>query len=152
LPKKSESLMGRVLTIELTSEQRTELQHQYRTGNSHAFRQRCRMVLLKAEGLKTREICRLVEINSQQQVNGWIHRYKDLYTTQGINVLHNQVGQGRKRTFDAAAEEELIRKIVGQERQKLAKAKTILEEKLGKQFHLKTLQNFLKVLGADIND
>lgn len=144
--------MGRVLTIELTSEQRTELQHQYRTGNSHAFRQRCRMVLLKAEGLKTSEICRLVEINSQQQVNGWIRRYKELYASQGINVLHNQAGQGRKRTFDAPTEQDLIRKVVGQERQKLAKAKAIIEQKLGKQFHLKTLQNFLKALGADTSD
>ncbi|WP_373512819.1 transposase [Persicitalea sp.] len=138
--------MGRTLTIELTAEQLFELRHNYRTGESHAFRQRCRMVVLKSQGLKTRDICELVEIRSQNQVNGWIKRYKEGYAGQGINVLYNAPGQGRKSTFDAVTDAERVRQVVSSERQKLANAKAILEKQMGKEFHLKTLHNFLKAL------
>jgi len=144
--------MGRTLTIELTTEQLTELRHQYRTGESHAFRQRCRMVILKSHGLKTKAICELVEIRSQNQVNGWIKRYKQGYCELGINVLHNAPGQGRKPTFDAVTEAERVRQVVSSERQKLANAKAILEKELGKEFHIKTLHNFLKALAANTSD
>ena len=40
--------MGRTLTVILTTEQRLELEHGYKTDDSLAFRQRCRMVLLKS--------------------------------------------------------------------------------------------------------
>lgn len=144
--------MGRTLTIELTAEQLSELRHIYRTGESHAIRQRCRMVVLKSQGLKTRDICELVEIRSQNQVNGWIKRYKDGYAGQGIDVLHNAPGQGRKPTFNAVADAERVRRVVISERQKLANAKAILEKETGKQFHIKTLHNFLKALAADTSD
>lgn len=140
--------MGRTLTIELTAEQLSELRHNYRTGESHAFRQRCRMVVLKWQGLKTKDICELVEIRSQNQVNGWIKRYKDGYAGHGIDVLHNAPGQGRKPTFDAVTDAERVRQVVSSERQKLANAKAILEKGMGKEFHLKTLHNFLKALAA----
>ena len=141
--------MGRVLRIELTAEQRSELQHNYRTGSSYAFRQRCRMILLKAEGQKTKQICELVEIQSQNQVNSWIKRYRDGYTQQGVGVLHNAPGQGRKPVFDAVADADRVREAVSNERQKLSNAKALLEEQLGKPFHIKTLHNFLKALAAD---
>lgn len=137
--------------MELTSEQQSELRHNYRTGESHAFRQRCRMVVLKSQGLKTKDICELVEIRSQNQVNGWIKRYKDGYAGQGIDVLHNAPGQGRKPTFDAVTDAERVRQVVSSERQKLANAKAILEKEFGKEFHIKTLHNFLKALAADTN-
>lgn len=143
--------MGRTLKIELTAEQLSELRHNYRTGESHAFRQRCRMVVLKSQGLKTRDICELVEIRSQNQVNGWIKRYEAGYAGQGINVLHNAPGQGRKPTFDAVTDAERVRQVVSSERQKLANAKAILEKEFGKEFHIKTLHNFLKALAADTN-
>lgn len=138
--------MGRVLRIELTAEQRSELHQNYRTGPSHAFRQRCRMVLLKAEGLNTKQICELVEIQSQNQVNSWVKRYRDGYAQHGIAMLHNAPGQGRKPVFDAVADAERVRQAVSNERQKLSNAKAMLEEQLGKPFHIKTLHNFLKAL------
>lgn len=144
--------MGRVLQIELNSEQKAELEKHYKQGASHSFRQRCRMVLLKSEGYLTKEICKIVGIKSENQINTWIKRYKTHYTDLGIDVLYNAEGQGRKQTFNAQTESERIKAVVQQERQKLSNAKSILEKELNKTFTLKTLQNFLKVLAADTND
>ena len=104
--------MGRVLNISLTESQKQELEIGYKTGTSHAFRQRCRMILLKSQGRKTKDICELVEINSQNQVNTWIKRYKSSYSALGIGVLKNAEGQGRKTIFDAAAQTERIKAVV----------------------------------------
>ena len=131
--------MGRVLNISLTESQKQELEIGYKTGTSHAFRQRCRMILLKSQGRKTKDICELVEINSQNQVNTWIKRYKSSYSALGIGVLKNAEGQGRKTIFDAAAQTERIKAVVQQERQKLSNAHTILQEETNKKFHIKTL-------------
>lgn len=143
--------MGRVLKLSLTVEQQSELEKSYRKDKSHAFRQRCRMVLLKNEGLKTSEICKIVGIGSQHQVNGWIKKYAAGYATSGINILHNQAGQGRKSTFKAI-DRHRLEQIVKSERQKLSNAKVILEKEMSKTFHVRTLTNFLKALTADIND
>ena len=144
--------MGRTLKIILTNDQRLELEHGYKTGDSHAFRQRCRMVLLKSLGKLTKDICQIVGINSQNQVNTWIRRYQTHYDSVGISVLHNADGQGRKPIFDSKTESEKIKAVVKQERQKLSNAKEILEKELNKSFNIKTLKNFLKVLTADTND
>jgi transposase-like protein len=144
--------MGRTLKVILTNDQRLELEHSYRTGDSHSFRQRCRMVILKSSGKLTKDICQTVGINSQNQVNIWIRRYQSDYDTVGISVLHNAEGQGRKPIFDSKTESEKIKAVVKQERQKLSNAKEILEKELNKSFNIKTLKNFLKVLTADTND
>jgi transposase-like protein len=144
--------MGRTLKVILTNEQRLELEHGYRTGDSHSFRQRCRMVLLKSSGKLTKDICQIVGIHSQNQVNTWIKRYQSHYDTVGISVLHNAEGQGRKPIFDSKTEIEKIKAVVKQERQKLSNAKEILEKELNKSFNIKTLKNFLKVLTADTHD
>jgi hypothetical protein len=144
--------MGRKLEIILTPEQRMELEHCYKTGKSHAFRQRCRMVLLKSSGKITKDICQIVGIKSQNQVNSWIRRYESCYATTGISVLHNADGQGRKPIFDSKTESDKIKLVVQQERQKLSIAKDILEKELNKTFNIKTLSNFLKALAADTND
>ena len=144
--------MGRTLKVILTNEQRLELEHGYKTGDSHSFRQRCRMVLLKSSGKLTKDICQIVGIHSQNRVNIWIKRYQSHYGTVGILVLHNAEGQGRKPIFDSKTESEKIKAVVKQERQKLSNAKEILEKELNKSFNIKTLKNFLKVLTADTND
>lgn len=144
--------MGRTLKVILTKEQRLNLEHGYKTGDSHSFRQRCRMVLLKSSGKLTKDICQIVGIHSQNQVNTWIKRYQSHYDTLGILVLHNAEGQGRKPVFDLKTESERIKAVVKQERQKLSNAKEILEKELNKSFNIKTLKNFLKVLTADTND
>ena len=144
--------MGRNLKIEITKEQREELEKGYRYGKSHAFRQRCRIILYKSEGKLTRDICELVEIKSQHQVNKWVKRYKECYEKEGLSALHNESGQGRKPIFDQEKDLEKVRKAVEKERQRLSQAKVILEQEMDKSFHLKTLKRFLKKLTADSSE
>lgn len=48
--------MGRFIKVELSDDQRKELENGYRNGKTHAFRLRCQMVLLKSEGRKSQDI------------------------------------------------------------------------------------------------
>lgn len=143
--------MGRKLFVTFSDAALAELEQGYRQGSSHAFRQRCRMVLLKSEGLKTKDICPIVGIKSQNQVNAWIRRYKAEYAVRGINVLHNAEGQGRKPVFDRSlqTQTERIKEVVKSERQRLHVAREIISKELDKGFHVKTLRRFLKNLTAD---
>lgn len=143
--------MGRKLAITLSDAQRSELEKGYRNGKSHAFRQRCQMILLKADGRFSKEIAKIVGIKSQKQINSWVKRYQAKYAEEGINILHNEAGQGRKQILDRQQEEMLIRQRVQQERQRLSKAKELLESDLNKKFSLMTLKRFLKNLSADSN-
>ena len=143
--------MGRVLEINLTIEQRAELELFYRQSDNHVLRQRCQIILLKSAKRKTLDICEIVGVKSQNQINKWIKRYKNEYSNLGIKCLRNVTGQGRKAIFDPKSEAELIQKVVRSERQKLENAKVILEKELNKTFNIKTLKNFLKALAGDIN-
>jgi len=146
-----QKIMGRKLEVKLSTKQREELETGYRTGKSHAFRQRCRMVLLKSEGRFSKDIAEVVGVQSQTQINTWVRRYKTGYESQGIQVLHNQVGQGRKQKLDKVLDEAAVRRRVGEDRQRLSKAKELLETDLDRKFSLKTLKRFLKNLSADSN-
>lgn len=64
--------MGRVLNINLTTEQRTELELLYKQSDNHVLRQRCQIILLKTSNRKTSDICEIIGIKSQNQVNKWI--------------------------------------------------------------------------------
>ena len=141
--------MGRKLEVKLTVSQREELEKGYRTGKSHAFRQRCRMVLLKSEGVFSKEITKIVGLSGQNHVNTWVKRYLEGYAREGIQVLHNKAGQGAKPKLDKSKDEAKVRERVQMDRQRLSKAKELLEADLGKQFSLQTLKRFLKNLSAD---
>jgi transposase len=143
--------MGRNLKIELEKEQSDELENGYRHGQSHAFRQRCRMIMLKSTHMLSKDICDIVGIKSEHQINKWIKLYQNGYKEHGIQILHNKPGQGRKATFDKEKDKERVRAAVRKERQRLSQAQLILEKEMDKRFHLKTLQRFLKSLSADIN-
>jgi len=138
--------MGKIRTIELTADQQKALQEAYRSGKTHAFRQRCQLVLLKSEGRTSKEVGQIIKIN-QLSVNKWLDRYE----SEGIEGLITKAGRGRKPVFDQAQHQATVRQAVQKERQRLAQAKTILEKELNKQFSLKTLKRFLKSLTADTN-
>lgn len=144
--------MGRVLKVFLTSVQRIELERFYKESTHHVLRQRCQIILLKASHRKTCDICEIVGIKSENQVNKWVKRYKNEYDSLGIQCLRNLEGQGRKSIFDSETESELIQRVVKSERQKLENAKIILEKELNKTFNIKTLKNFLKTLAGDTNE
>ena len=82
--------MGRFIKIELTDDQRKELENGYRNGKSHAFRTRCQMVLLKSEGRKSQDIADFLGF-CQQAVNNWLNRYKQA----GVDGLKVKEGRGR---------------------------------------------------------
>lgn len=52
--------MGKTKVIELTAEQRAELEKGYRIGKSHCFRTRCQMILLKSEKRTSVEVAEIL--------------------------------------------------------------------------------------------
>lgn len=136
--------MGKTRTVELSDEEKQVLEEGYRLGKSHAFRQRCQLVLLKSQGRTSKDVGQIVKMN-QISINNWLDRYQ----TEGIKGLFTKPGRGRKPLLDQARDSAKVRKAVEQERQRLSQAKQILEEELDKEFSLKTLKRFLKRLNAD---
>lgn len=47
------------------------------------------MILLKSSEKLTKDICQIVGIKSQNQVNIWIRRYQSDYDSTGISILYN---------------------------------------------------------------
>lgn len=139
--------MGRFIKIILDDKQRADLENGYRDGKSHTFRQHCQMVLLKAEGRKTKEIAAIFNC-CQKSVNDWLHRYKE----EGIKGLSIKPGRGRRSILSEEVDTDKVREMVKQNRQRICLAKAELESALGKEFSTRTLVRFLKNLTADIND
>lgn len=139
--------MGRFIKIELDDNQRKELDNGYRNGKSHAFRTRCQMVLLKSEGRKSKDIVSFLG-GCQQAVNNWIKRYK----AEGIKGLKVRAGRGRPNILSKTEDLEAVKKAVKQHRQRISIARVELEATLGKEFSARTLNRYLKILTADINE
>jgi transposase len=138
--------MGRFLKITLDDTQRAALEQGYRSGKTHAFRQHCQIVLLKAQGRKSQEIASLLGCH-QNSVNDWLHRYR----TEGIHGLQIKPGRGRKSILSEATDSAKVRQAVKDHRQRIKLAKAELEASLGKEFSQRTLVRFLKNLTADTN-
>jgi len=136
--------MGRFVKITLDDKQRAALEQGYRTGKTHAFRQHCQIVLLKAQGRKSQEIASLLGCH-QNSVNDWLHRYK----AEGIQGLQIKPGRGRKTILSEATDSAEVRQAVKRHRQRIKLAKAELEASLGKEFSQRTLVRFLKNLTAD---
>lgn len=131
-------------TIKLTSEQYAVLKQGYEQGKSSVYRKRCHIVLLKQEGRSSKDIGKIVGLH-QVSVNNWLNRYE----LEGITGLQTKPGRGRKPIIDEQNDVEKIKEVVKKERQRLKKAKDILEKDLGKSFSLMTLKRFLKSVSAD---
>lgn len=138
--------MGRSIKIQLSDNQRTELENGYRNGKSHSFRTNCQTVLLKSEGRFSKQIAQFLGF-SEQRVNRWLWRYK----TQGIEGLKIRHGRGRPAILQIQ-NTELIKEAVKRHRQRISIARAELQETFGKEFSHKTLARFLKNLTADINE
>lgn len=136
----------RTKIINLSPEQRQELETGYRTGENHAFRQRCHLILLKSEKSRTsKEVAELLHCQAAT-VGHWLKRYE----TQGIEGLRTRQGRGRKSIFQKE-DADYVQAIVKQERQRLKLAHQTLEQHLNKRFSEKTLKRFLKHLAEDGN-
>lgn len=130
--------MGKTKIIELTDEQRAALENGYRNGQSHAFRSRCQMVLLKSEKRTAAEIT-LILGGCEVVVNNWVKRFE----AKGIKGLETRPGRGRKAILKAA-DLAAVRAAVIENRQRIGQAKAELERDLIKQFSTTTLKRFLK--------
>ena len=114
--------MGRTIKIELADNQRKELENGYRNGKSHAFRQRCQMVLLKSKGRKSQEIADFLGF-CQQAVNFWLHRYQ----REGINGLLVKKGRGRPKILSESEDLQTVKEAVKRHRHRISIAKSELE-------------------------
>ena len=119
--------MGKIRRVELSSAERQELEQGYCSGKSHAFRQRCHLVLFKSEGRTSEQVGQLLKMNPVT-VNNWLTRYQ----TEGIAGLATKPGRGRKAVFEPARDLKQVRQAVVQERQRLSQAKLLLEQQMGK--------------------
>jgi transposase len=134
------------LKITLDEQQRAALEQGYCHGKTHAFRQHCQMVLLKAQGRKSQEIAALLGCH-QNSVNEWLHRF----LAESIPGLHIKPGRGRKPILSETTDAERVRQAAKQHRQRIGLAKAELQDSLGKPFSQRTLVRFLKNLTADTN-
>jgi hypothetical protein len=78
--------MGKIRKIELSTEQLAELAAGIRTGKSHAYRQRCQLVMLKSEGRSSKEVAAIIKMNAIT-INNWLNRYE----LEGIAGLKTKV-------------------------------------------------------------
>lgn len=137
--------MGKTRIVILTDEQRQVLGKGYQNGNSHAFRKRCHIVLLKSEKRSSEEVSKILKM-SEPSVNTWLNRYE----SEGIVGLFTKKGRGRKPILNIETDETVVRDAIKVERQRLTETQAIIAQKLNKEFSTKTLKLFLKSLSADI--
>jgi transposase len=130
--------MGKIKVIELTKEQRTELENGYRNGKSHSFRQRCQIILLKSEKRTSVEIESILGC-CEMVVNNWLKRFE----SEGVKGLQTRSGRGRK-TILQPVDLEQVKAAVKENRQRISIAKVELEKSLGKEFSMNSLKRFLK--------
>lgn len=138
--------MGRVNTPQLSTQERLVLEQGFREGDSHCFRTRCHVILLKADGRTSKDVGLITDM-SHISVNHWVKRFK----SEGISSLRNKPGQGRKPILDSEDKESLL-EAVKAHRQRVQVAKAEWEASRGKSISDSTLHRFLKVLTEDIKE
>jgi transposase len=138
--------MGRTNKPLLTVDGRIALQEGHKNGKQPVYRQRCQIILLKADGRSSADVGRIVG-QCTMSVNNWVVRYKEL----GIAGLLTKTGRGRKPTLTIADDGESVRQAVIANRQQLEQAKLEFEAASNKEVSRATLRRFLKVLAVDIN-
>ena len=133
--------MGKTKVIELTAEQRAELEKGYRTGKSHCFRTRCRMILLKSEQRTSTEVAEVLGC-CEMVVNNWLVRYQK----EGFKGLATRPGRGRPPILSQQNPAHL-QKVAAEIKKHPNSVKTVvaaLEEELDLTMHPETLKRFLK--------
>ncbi len=135
--------MAKIKAIELTEDERAALEKGCKHGPSHAFRQRCQMILLKSQWLTSQEVARQVGC-CEVVVNTWLQRYQE----HGLDGLKTRQGRGRHPILHQKTDLEAVRRAVQKNRQRVSLAKAELEQELGKEFSTLTLRRFLKKTAA----
>lgn len=139
--------MGKIKVIELTKEQRLELENGYKNGKSHSFRQRCQIILLKSEKRTSVEIKSILGCCAMV-VNDWARAATKAKGLKDCKLVPDEdVKQFCKRLM-----REQVKAAVKENRQRISLAKTELEESLGKEFSMSSLKRFLKKTTDTINE
>jgi transposase len=139
--------MGRVNTPILSEGARAALEKGLSLGDTHSYRMRCQVILLKSTGRKSKDVG-LITGMSYVSVDSWVKRYKDL----GIDGLKTLSGRGRKPKLNKETDKEGILAAVKANRQRLQTAKSEWEQSSGREISLSTLKSFLKALTDDIKE
>ncbi len=139
--------MGKTKIVQLSDEQRQELEEGRRTGTSHAFRERCQMILLKSEKRPSREIAHFLGCH-KITVNEWVKRFE----AEGMAGLTTRPGRGRRAILQVSTDLSRVRAAVTRSRQRISLAKAELEAELQKPFSTTTLKRFLKKTIAASNE
>lgn len=137
--------MGKIKKLELTPVQQSALENGYRNGSSHAFRMRCKAVLLKAQGLSSPKIGEQLGMH-QVSVNNWVRRF----VSEGLKGLETRPGRGRKPII-GTQDEEIIRRAIEEDRSSVLTAKAQWEAATGKTACEETLRRFLSALAQDLD-
>ena len=137
--------MGKIKVVELSAAQREELENGYRNGQTHSFRQRCQMILLKSDGRTSVEVVGILG-SCEMTINNWLKRYE----AEGIEGLRTRPGRGRKAILQAEDLEQ-VKRAVKESRQKISVARAELKESLGKEFSHSSLKRYLKKTIAATN-
>ena len=139
--------MGKIKVIKLDEKQKAELEKGYREGESHTFRQRCHLILLKSKGQTSLEVATILGC-CEMAVNNWVKRYLE----EGIEGLKTRPGRGGKPILQAETDLAKVREAVARNRQRLSLVRAELEVELGKKFSDKTLNRFIKKTIAATNE
>lgn len=138
--------MGKIKVIELTNEQRSELEKGYREGKSHAYRNRCQMILLKSGRRTSQEVADIVGC-CEVVVNNWLKRYQ----AEGVRGLQTRPGRGRPPILSSQNPEHL-QKVAAEIKKHPNSVKTVLanlEDDLDLEMSEDTLKRFLKKTVTD---
>jgi transposase len=135
--------MGKTKVIELNPEQRAALEKGHRKGASHAFRTRCRMILLKSEKRSSAEVADVLGC-CEVVVNNRLRRYEK----EGIEGLKTRRGRGRKPKLSTQNPLHLhtVKAEIAKHPQSVKTVIAKLEEELDLAMHPDTLKRFLKKL------
>jgi transposase len=133
--------MGRKKIVELSDQERSELENGYRNGKSHAFRQRCQMVLLKSENRSSLEVAGIIGC-CEVVVNSWQRRFEE----EGVQGLVTRPGRGRPPILSQQNPEHLhrVREEIKQHPNSVKTVVAHLEQNLDLSLHPETLKRFLK--------
>lgn len=139
--------MAKIKSILLTEFDRLALLKGMRDGKTFSYRQRCEIILLKADNRTSKDVANEVGC-CEVSVNNWMKRFQE----QGMIGLVLRKGRGRRSILEKDSDLEAIRRAVQKNRQKVSLARAELEEELGKEFSTLTLKRFLKKTVAATND
>ena len=139
--------MGKRKVVQLSDEQRSELENGQRNGKSHSFRHRCQMILLKSEHRTSVQVAKILG-GCAVVVDNWVKRYE----TGGSKGLQTRPGTGRTailQTQDLRAVTEAVKKAVNGFRSLVRNWKRVWGRG---RFSHSTLKRFLKKTIAATNE